>query len=54
MEELAEKYHGAVKFGSIDCQEQLNELICEKTFKVKSYPSLRIYPTGSNKRFSKM
>jgi len=52
IEHLADKYHGSVKFCSISCDLAKNELICEKTFKVSSYPSLRFYPTGSNKRYS--
>ena len=52
-ESLSKKYHGAIRFCQLDCSIPENELICEQTFRVKSYPTMRLYPIGKRKRKSK-
>jgi len=42
-----------VKFVDLDCKNPDNDLLCDITYAVNSYPSLRIYPHGiGNKRNS--
>ncbi len=51
---IRSKYKGVYRFADIDCKNPDNKYVCDNTFPVSSYPSLRIYPQGDDKRDSQI